>query len=114
MLRKSSFAITKDGMVAGIPQGLSGEAIPVSARIMALVDTYDAMISHRVYKAPMKHEQAVKIISESKGTQFDPDIAEAFIEINHKFHHIAYSYADSDVDLKKKIDYLDQAISLAP
>ena len=99
---------------SGYPQGLSGEAIPIPARLMALVDTYDALISHRVYKSPMKHEQAVDIISESKGTQFDPDIADAFNEIHQKFQRIAYTYADSEIDFKKKIDYLEQAISTAP
>ena len=52
---------------SGYPEGLSGEAIPLSARLMALADVYDALISRRVYKAPMSHEQAVAIIKE--GTQ---------------------------------------------
>ena len=99
---------------SGYPQGLSGEDIPVSARLMALVDAYDAMISHRVYKSPMKHAQAVNIISESKGTQFDPDIADAFNEIHQKFQRIAFTYADSEIDFKKKIDYIEQAISTTP
>jgi putative two-component system response regulator len=98
----------------GYPRGLSGEAIPISARIMAVADVYDALISHRVYKSPMKHEQAVKLISESKGTQFDPDIADAFIEAHEEFRSIAYTYADSDKDLRKRIDYLEQAIAVAP
>lgn len=99
---------------SGYPQGLSGEAIPISARIMAIADVYDAMISNRVYKPPMKHEQAVKIISESKGTQFDPDIVDAFVEIHEEFQSIAYTYADSDKDLRKRIDYLELAIAVAP
>jgi putative two-component system response regulator len=99
---------------SGYPQGLSGEAIPISARIMAIADVYDALISHRVYKSPMKHDEAVKLITENKGTQFDPDIVDAFIEIHEEFQRISFSYADSDKDLRKRIDYLEQAIAVAP
>ncbi|HYQ39172.1 MAG TPA: two-component system response regulator [Pseudomonas sp.] len=79
---------------SGYPQGLSGEAIPVSARLMAIADVYDALISSRVYKAPMAHEEAVKIISAGKSSHFDPDMVDAFLERHETFREIAEEYAD--------------------
>ena len=69
----------------GYPGGLSGEAIPLAARILSLVDVYDALVSERVYKAAMSHEQAVTIICEGAGTQFDAKIVEAFMLVAEKF-----------------------------
>jgi putative two-component system response regulator len=79
---------------SGYPFGLSGEAIPLSARIMALADVYDALISRRVYKAPIPHKKAVKIIVEGKGTHFDPVLVDKFLEITDEFRCIALEYAD--------------------
>src|SRR5690606_19159394 len=62
---------------AGYPQGLSGEAIPLAGRIMALADVYDAIVSKRVYKPAMMHEAAVAIISEEAGRHFDPRLVAA-------------------------------------
>lgn len=87
---------------SGYPEGLAGEAIPISARLMALADVYDALISRRVYKAGMPHAQAVAIISEGRGRHFDPDIVDAFLNIQHQFQAIARRYADSDTDLQQK------------
>jgi len=84
---------------SGYPEGLAGEAIPVSARLMALADVYDALISRRVYKEPMPHEQAVAIIREGRGTHFDPDVADAFLAIQDQFHAIAEAHADGDAQL---------------
>lgn len=64
---------------SGYPQGLNGDKIPISGRLMALADVYDALISKRVYKPPMPHEEAVRIFSDGKGTHFDPDIVDAFL-----------------------------------
>ena len=64
----------------GYPDGLAGEAIPLEARIMALADVYDALVSDRVYKKAMSKEEALAIIKEGQGTQFDPLLAELFIE----------------------------------
>lgn len=72
----------------GYPKGLKGEEIPLSARIVALADVYDALISKRIYKKPYTHEQVVKIINKSKGKQFDPDIIVAFNNINSQFYDI--------------------------
>ena len=70
---------------AGYPNGISGAAIPLSARILSLVDVYDALVSERVYKAAMTHEQAVEIIREGAGTQFDAKIVEAFLYVSDRF-----------------------------
>ena len=63
----------------GYPRGLKGEAIPLMARIVAIADTYDAMTSHRAYRAALKHEIAVRELRRCSGTQFDPGVVEAFI-----------------------------------
>lgn len=87
---------------SGYPQGLAGEAIPLSARFMAVADVYDALISRRVYKEGMPHEQAAAIILEGRGKHFDPDIADAFAELQPAFQAIAQRFADSDADLAHK------------
>ncbi len=79
---------------SGYPEGLRGEAIPLSARLMALADVYDALISWRVYKEPMSHEAAMEIIRRGRGTHFDPDIAEAFLALGEYVKAIAQRYAD--------------------
>ena len=93
---------------SGYPEGLSGEAIPVSARLMAVADVYDALISRRVYKDGMPHEKAVSIIVEGKGSHFDPDMVDAFLELQDEFRAIARRYADSDEDMEKKKEQLDR------
>ena len=90
----------------GYPEGLAGDAIPISARLMALADVYDALISRRIYKECMSHEQAVHIIGEGKGTHFDPDIVDAFLALTDQFQAIAKRYADSDSDLAMKAQTL--------
>lgn len=84
---------------SGYPEGLSGDAIPLSARLMALADVYDALISRRVYKAGMAHEQAVEIIRQGRGAHFDPDICDRFVAVAEQFRLIAEQFADSDDDL---------------
>jgi HD-GYP domain-containing protein (c-di-GMP phosphodiesterase class II) len=64
----------------GYPEGLSGEEIPLSARIMAIADVFDALISPRVYKDPFPFEVAISIIRENSGSQFDPKLIEAFLD----------------------------------
>jgi putative two-component system response regulator len=68
---------------SGYPEGLAGDAIPISARLMAVADVYDALISRRIYKDGMSHEAAMSIIAEGRGTHFDPDIADAFLALSH-------------------------------
>ena len=78
----------------GYPEGLSGDDIPVSARLMALVDVYDALISARVYKPALTHEQACEIIVDGKGSHFDPDVVDAFVAIQEQFRGIAGRFSD--------------------
>jgi putative two-component system response regulator len=92
----------------GYPTGSAGDAIPISARLMAVADVYDALISRRVYKEGMSHEKAVQIIAASKGTHFDPDIVDAFLELTEEFRAIAQRFADSDQDMEKKKVQLDR------
>ena len=86
---------------SGYPEGLSGDDIPVSARIMAIADVYDALVSRRVYKEGMPHEKALGIIVEGKGSHFDPDMVDAFLEVAEECKAIADRYRDSDADLEK-------------
>jgi HD-GYP domain-containing protein (c-di-GMP phosphodiesterase class II) len=79
---------------SGYPQGLKGEAIPISGRLMALADVYDALISKRVYKPSSAHAMAVDIIKKGRGTHFDPDMVDAFLEIHEQFRNIAREFAD--------------------
>lgn len=65
----------------GYPNGLKGDAIPVGARLMSVADVYDALVSKRPYKNAFPHEVAVKEIQEGRGTQFDPDVVDAFMEL---------------------------------
>ncbi|HEY0200419.1 MAG TPA: two-component system response regulator [Burkholderiaceae bacterium] len=81
---------------SGYPQGLAGEAIPISARLMALADMYDALIYRRVYKPAFPHEQACATISKGRGTHFDPAVVDAFIDIAEEFHTIALHNADEE------------------
>ena len=87
---------------SGYPEGLRGEAIPISARFMAVADVYDALISRRIYKPSMPHAQAVATIVSGKGTHFDPDMVDAFVEIQAEFQAIAELYTDSDANLQQK------------
>ena len=79
---------------SGYPEGLAGEAIPLSARLMAVADVYDALISKRVYKPAFPHEKAVQIILEGKGAHFDPAIVEAFERVADDFRKIASQFQD--------------------
>ena len=81
---------------SGYPSGLKGDEIPISGRLMALADVYDALISKRVYKPPFPHEKAVQIIVEGKGRHFDADVVDAFVELENTFRNIALSFADND------------------
>ena len=73
---------------------------------MAVADVYDALISRRVYKAAMTHEAAVAIMVEGRGSHFDPDILDAFLEIQEEFRQIALRHAASDADLARKRELL--------
>nr|WP_241906416.1 HD domain-containing phosphohydrolase [Shewanella sp. 10N.286.51.B7] len=74
---------------SGYPKGLAGDDIPLSARIVALVDVYDALTSPRCYKKPFSHQDAVGLILEGKGKHFDPKLVESFMTINHLFKKLS-------------------------
>ena len=80
---------------SGYPDGLAGDAIPVSARLMALADVFDALISVRVYKPAMPYTQARDIIAAGRGKHFDPDMTDAFLAGFSDFTAIAERYRDA-------------------
>lgn len=82
----------------GYPDGLKGEEIPISARLMALADVYDALCAKRVYKDAMPHEKAREIICEGRGKQFDPLVVDAFLALEHSFQEITKQFADIAAD----------------
>jgi len=77
---------------SGYPKGLKGQEIPLQGRLMAIADVYDALVSDRPYKKALSHQDAVKIISDSSGTHFDPDLVDVFLEISDKFNEITTSF----------------------
>jgi response regulator RpfG family c-di-GMP phosphodiesterase len=92
---------------SGYPEGLAADDIPISARLMAVADVYDALISRRVYKPGMPHEQAVEIIRQGRGSHFDPDICDAFLASTEQFRIIAERFVDSDQDMAKQLAALE-------
>jgi len=80
---------------SGYPRGLVGGAIPVAARIMAIADVYDALVSKRVYKKQWTHEQAVQEVISMRGTKFDPVIVDAFIAEQNSILEIAQQHRDA-------------------
>ncbi|MCD2516235.1 two-component system response regulator [Massilia sp. G4R7] len=81
---------------SGYPESLSGDAIPVSARLMAVADVYDALISRRIYKPAFTHAQSLEIMRQGRGSHFDPDVLDAFFAIEHEFARIAEEYRDAE------------------
>jgi len=76
----------------GYPRQLKGNEIPLSARLASLADVYDALVCARVYKVAMPYDEALEIIAQGKGTQFDPIIAEAIVHIQDEFQEISRTY----------------------
>ncbi len=81
----------------GYPRGLAGEDIPLSGRIVAVADVYDALTSQRVYKPAYSHEKAVQIIRESSGSHFDPALVEAFLKLQTEFQDIKRKLNDDAI-----------------
>ncbi len=81
---------------SGYPDRLAGDDIPVSARLMALADVFDALISRRVYKEPMEFTEARDIIVAGRASHFDPDVVDAFLEVFACFQSIARQYSDAE------------------
>lgn len=86
----------------GYPLGLAGEDIPLSARLMAAADVYDALISRRIYKPPFPHEVSVKIMIDGRGKHFDPAVLDAFLECQTAFLDVARGLADSQESVEEK------------
>ncbi|MGH7319853.1 MAG: CHASE2 domain-containing protein [Candidatus Rokuibacteriota bacterium] len=82
----------------GYPERLRGETIPVAARIVAVIDVYDALISRRVYKERLPHEDVVRAIVAGQGSQFDPGVVEAFLRIQDEWRRISLDFTDDDID----------------
>jgi putative two-component system response regulator len=78
----------------GYPKGLRGEDIPLSGRVVAVADVYDALRAKRVYKPAFSHDEACRIIRESSGSHFDPRIVDAFLRIENKFDLISQQLAE--------------------
>lgn len=91
----------------GYPQGLVGENIPISSRIIAIADTYDAMTSDRAYRAALPHQVAMDEIKRCSGTQFDPNLAEIFINIGDEIETIKMNPDES----YSKYSYLDKMMN---
>ena len=79
---------------SGYPQGLKGNDIPLSGRIMAVADVYDALTRRRVYKPAFSHEQACTLLHKGRGSRFDPDVIDAFNASEARFRQVALKYAD--------------------
>ena len=96
---------------SGYPRAIAGTDIPVSARIIAIADVYDALITSKVYKDGVPHDKAVQIIFSERGAHFDPDMVDAFVEIQDAFAEIAQRFADTDAVMQHKIEYMANAIA---
>ena len=96
---------------SGYPEGLWGEQIPLSARLMAVADVYDALISRRIYKPALPHEQAVTMIREGRDQHFDPDIVDAFLECAEQFRTIAARFADDEQVWRHTLEQVEAALS---
>ncbi len=86
---------------SGYPQGLRGEAIPIPGRLVAVVDTYDALVARRAYKEAMPHDEAIAIIREGRGTHFDPAIVDAFLDCHARLPEAAHA-ADVRLDVPRR------------
>jgi putative two-component system response regulator len=101
MAKEMAYAHHENWDGTGYPQGLKGEEIPLSARIVALVDCYDALIRRRLYKAAMSHDAAMETLAEYRGTRYDPDVVDALVQIQDRFQEITHQFPDTDQDLAR-------------
>ncbi len=87
---------------SGYPAGLKGDAIPLSARLMALADVFDALSTRRPYKESMNMAQVTEMIVAGRGQHFDPDVVDAFLAVRERFAEIAERLADTPEILERK------------
>ena len=85
---------------SGYPKKLSGDAIPLSARIMAVADVFDALTTARPYKLPFSHQEAYDMIMSSSGSHFDPTVVSAFVKSQDRFVEIASTWIDTPLQTK--------------
>lgn len=88
---------------SGYPRGIKGLAIPLVGRLMAVADVYDALISKRIYKNPMTHDEAVAIIKDGKGSHFDPIIVDCMLSLESTFRNISSTYKDYENGVEKYV-----------
>ncbi len=81
---------------SGYPNGLRGDEIPAAARLMAVADVYDALISRRAYKPEKTHDEVVRIICDEKGAHFDPDVVVAFLGVANEFNVVRKQLAEEN------------------
>jgi putative two-component system response regulator len=86
---------------SGYPRGLSGDAIPLSGRLVSLATVYDALISRRSYKEPLPHDAAVAVIAGCRGSHFDPEVVTAFEQVHDSFREVAQLHADDEAEMKQ-------------
>ena len=82
----------------GYPDGIGGDSIPIEARIVAVVDVYDALVTRRVYKPAASHEEAAEILRNGSGTHFDPAVVDAFFQAEDRVLAIMAEYGDDEDD----------------
>ena len=83
---------------SGYPAGLKGDSIPVSARLMALADVFDAVLCRRIYKDPVSLDMTIDTILRGRGSHFDPDVVDAFTACRDQFVEIAHRHADTNAE----------------
>lgn len=96
---------------SGYPHALRGESIPIAARILALADVYDALTSRRCYKKAFPHEEALQIIRQGAGSHFDPEVVQAFLEIDAEFIRIRQHFKDTETSTLSLANDMSQAMA---
>lgn len=100
---------------SGYPHGLKGVNIPISARIVAIVDVFDALIHKRVYKDEIPVDQAIALMQEGQGKHFDPDLLDLFFQLREEMTEIAFDYSNPiGDDLSQAADIIDDIHLLRP
>jgi len=94
---------------SGYPLGLVGPSIPLSGRIMAVADVYDALISRRCYKEPFTHAHSIALMRGMRGTSFDPDVLDAFLRIESSIIRIAQDFRDEESLVAAPVSLADGA-----
>jgi putative two-component system response regulator len=94
---------------SGYPKGIRGTAIPLSARLVSVALVYNALISRRVYREPLPHDQALEILKLSRGKHFDPDVVDAFMAIQENIQAITVALPDTEEDFIRKIKFTTAA-----